>query len=61
MYDVYREALREADEGTVLYMIEEREKEIEEQKKTIKEQEKTIEQQEQELKMLRELYEKTLR
>lgn len=43
MYDIYREALREADEGTVLYMIEEREKEIEEQKKTIEENQKTIE------------------
>ena len=30
MYDVYREALRAADEGTVQLMIEEQQKEIEE-------------------------------
>ena len=38
MYDIYREALREADEGTVQFMIEEREKQIEEQKKILSEQ-----------------------
>ena len=40
MYDVYREALRAADEGTVQLMIEEQQKEIEEQQKRIKEQQK---------------------
>ena len=42
MYDVYREALRAADEGTVQYMVEEQRKELEEQKKMLAEQEERI-------------------
>lgn len=49
MYDIYREALREADEGTVLYMIEEREEQIEEQKRILEEQKQEIEGQKQEI------------
>ncbi len=43
MFDVMREALRAADQGTVQYMIEEQQKEIEEQQKEIEEQKKEIE------------------
>ncbi len=43
MYDIYREALREADEGTVLYMIEEKEKELEEKEKELEGKEKELE------------------
>ena len=42
MYDVYREALRAADEGTVQYMVEEQRKELEEQKKMLAEQKERI-------------------
>ena len=42
MYDVYREALRAADEGTVQLMIEEQQKEIEEMKAKMKEQQKEL-------------------
>ena len=49
MYDIYREALREADEGTVLYMIEEKEKEIEEKKKKIGLMDKELEEKDKEL------------
>lgn len=49
MYDIYREALREADEGTVLYMIEEKEKEIEEKKKKIELMGKELEEKDKEL------------
>lgn len=42
MFDVIREALRAADEGTVKYMIEEQLKEIEEQRKEIEGHKKTI-------------------
>ena len=38
MFDVIKEALRAADEGTVKYMVEEQQKEIAEQRKTIAEQ-----------------------
>lgn len=37
MFDVIKEALRAADEGTVKYMVEEQQKEIEENKKVIAE------------------------
>ena len=43
MFDVIREALRAADEGTVKYMIEEQRKEIEEKNKIIAEQNQEIE------------------
>lgn len=43
MFDVIREALRAADEGTVKYMIEEQRKEIEEKNKIIVEQNQEIE------------------
>lgn len=45
MYDVYREAMRVADENAVKYMIEEQKKEIDENKKIIKEQKQELEEQ----------------
>ena len=53
MYDVYREALRVADENTVKYMVEEQKKEIEEQKKEIEGQKKEIEELQKEIERLR--------
>lgn len=49
MFDVIKEALRAADEGTVKYMVEEQQKEIAEQRKTIAKQEKTIDEQSEQL------------
>ena len=42
MFDVIREALRAADEGTVEYMVEEQQREIAEQQRKLAEQKKTI-------------------
>lgn len=42
MFDVIREALRAADEGTVKYMVEEQQKEIVEQKKIIAERDEQL-------------------
>ena len=42
MFDVIREALRAADEGTVKYMVEEQQKEIAEQKKMIAERDEQL-------------------
>ncbi len=42
MFDVIREALRAADEGTVKYMVEEQQKEIAEQKKIIAERDEQL-------------------
>lgn len=49
MFDVIKEALRAADEGTVKYMVEEQQKEIEEQQKEIEERKKKIAEQQQKL------------
>lgn len=49
MYDVYREALRAADRGTVKYMMEEQEKEIEKKKQEIEEQKQELEKNKQEI------------
>ena len=54
MFDVIREALRAADEGTVKYMVEEQQKEIAEQKKTIAEQSEQIAEQAEQLARERE-------
>jgi hypothetical protein len=43
MFDYYRQLLREADEGTVQYMIEEQKKEIEENQRLIAEQKQELE------------------
>lgn len=58
MFDVIREALRAADEGTVKYMIEEQRKEIEEHKKTIAERDVQIEQKNKEIEKYKALLEK---
>lgn len=42
MFDVIKEALRAADEGTVEYMVEEQQREIAEQQRKLDEQKKTI-------------------
>ena len=42
MFDVIKEALRAADEGTVEYMVEEQQREIAEQQRKLAEQKKTI-------------------
>ena len=55
MYDVYREALRAADEGTVQLMIEEQQKEIEEQQKEIEEMKAKMKEQQKELQRMRVL------
>ena len=49
MFDYYRQLLKEADQGTVQYMIEEQKKEIEERKQEIEEQKQTLEEQKQTL------------
>ena len=49
MFDYYRQLLREADEGTVQYMIEEQKKEIEENQLLIAEQKQELAEQRQEL------------
>lgn len=49
MFDIIREALRAADEGTVKYMVEEQQKEIEERKKEIAKQQREIEEQQKEI------------
>lgn len=45
MFDDLREALRDADEGTVIFMVEEQQKEIEEQRKELCSQEKVLSEQ----------------
>lgn len=50
MFDVIREALHAADEGTVKYMVEEQQKEIAEQRKTIAEQSEQLAEQAEQIK-----------
>lgn len=57
MFDVIREALRAADEGTVKYMVEEQRKEIEQHKKTIAERDEEIKQQNKEIEKYKALLE----
>lgn len=61
MYDVYREAMRVADENAVKYMIEEQKKEIEENKKIIEEQKKENEQLRNALDEQKEIVEKLIK
>ena len=49
MFDVIKEALRAADEGTVEYMVEEQQREIAEQQRKLDEQKKTIAEQSQQM------------
>ena len=49
MFDYYRQLLREADQGTVQYMIEEQKKELDEIKREIAEQKQEIAEQKQEI------------
>ena len=49
MFDVIREALRAADEGTVEYMVEEQQRKLAEQQKTIVEQSEQLAKQDEQL------------